>query len=121
MLNVHGIAVSGPTFPAQIWHLYMDTAIGNRPDVPFPPAQTQPQWTSWRGQYQYSGSYGTTARDHDDGDDDDGGARRRQLAPTTTADPSTTAPATTAAPPPPPTTTETQPPPPPTAVTGARP
>src|SRR3954468_18518572 len=26
MLNVHGIAVSGPTFPAQIWHLYMETA-----------------------------------------------------------------------------------------------
>ena len=40
MLSVHGIAVSGPTFPAQIWHLFMDTAIGNRPDVPFPPAQT---------------------------------------------------------------------------------
>ena len=38
MLNVHGIAVSGPTFPAQIWHSYMETAIGNRPDVPFPPA-----------------------------------------------------------------------------------
>src|SRR5256714_1666795 len=58
MLNVHGIAVSGPTFPAQIWHLYMDTAIGNRPDVAFPRATTQPVWATWRGQYQYSGSYG---------------------------------------------------------------
>jgi penicillin-binding protein 1A len=58
MLSVHGITVSGPTFPAQIWHLFMDTAIGKRPDVPFPPARTQPVWTSWRGQYQYSGSYG---------------------------------------------------------------
>jgi penicillin-binding protein 1A len=57
MLSVHGITVSGPTFPAQIWHLYMDTAIGNRADVPFPPARTDPVWTSWRGQYQYSGAY----------------------------------------------------------------
>ena len=24
MLSVHGITVSGPTFPAEIWHLYMD-------------------------------------------------------------------------------------------------
>ena len=71
MLSVHGIAVSGPTFPAQIWHLYMDTAIGNRPDVPFPPAQTQPVWTSWHGQYQYGGSYGYVDARHDDA------ARRR--------------------------------------------
>jgi Membrane carboxypeptidase (penicillin-binding protein) len=61
MLNVHGIAVSGPTFPAQIWHSYMGTAIGNRPDVQFPPASSQPVWTSWRGQYQYSGAYGLTS------------------------------------------------------------
>ena len=46
MLNVHGIAVSGPTFPADIWHLYMETAVGKKPDVPFPPATTQPVWTS---------------------------------------------------------------------------
>jgi penicillin-binding protein 1A len=59
MLNVHGITVSGPTFPAQIWHLYMDTAIGRRPDVPFAPAKTQPECVSWRGQYQYSGAYST--------------------------------------------------------------
>jgi penicillin-binding protein 1A len=59
MLNVHGIAISGPTFPAQIWHTFMGTVIGNRPDVPFPPATTQPVWTSWRGQYQYSGAYGS--------------------------------------------------------------
>ena len=58
MLNVHGIAVSGPTFPAQIWHSFMGTAIGNRPDVPFPPASSNPVWTSWHGQYQYSGAYG---------------------------------------------------------------
>jgi penicillin-binding protein 1A len=58
MLSVHGIAVSGATFPAQIWHAYMETAVGNRPDVPFPEPQSQPTWVSWRGQWQYSGSYG---------------------------------------------------------------
>src|SRR5437764_10430455 len=58
MLSVHGIAVSGPTFPAQIWHTFMTTAIGDRPDVPFPPAQTEPVWTSWRGQWEYSGASG---------------------------------------------------------------
>ena len=46
MLSVHGITVSGPTFPAEIWHLYMDTAIGKRPDVPFRPARTPPEWVS---------------------------------------------------------------------------
>ena len=60
MIDVHGIAVSGPTFPAQIWHLFMETAIGNRPDVPFPPATGKPVWTSWRGQYQYAGAPATT-------------------------------------------------------------
>ena len=60
MLDVHGIAVSGPTFPAQIWHLYMETAIGGRPDVPFPPALTKPEWTDWQGQYQYAGAPAAT-------------------------------------------------------------
>jgi penicillin-binding protein 1A len=60
MLDVHGIAVSGPTFPADIWHLYMETAIGNKPDVPFPPATGTPVWTTWRGQYQFAGAPATT-------------------------------------------------------------
>jgi penicillin-binding protein 1A len=114
MLSVHGIAVSGPTFPAQIWHLFMDTAIGRRPDVPFPPARTQPVWTSWRGQYQYSGSYGysstTTA-----GTTTAGTTQHSPSTHATTAQHSTpapTVPATTATVP----ATTTEPPPPPTEV-----
>jgi penicillin-binding protein 1A len=114
MLSVHGIAVSGPTFPAQIWHLFMDTAIGSRPDVPFPPARTQPVWTSWRGQYQYSGSYGysstTTA-----GTTTAGTTQHSPATHATTAQHSTPAPtvsATTATVP----ATSTEPSPPPTAV-----
>ena len=60
MLDVHGIAVSGPTFPADIWHLFMEVADGSRADVPFPAPATKPVWLSWRGQYEYGLSYGTT-------------------------------------------------------------
>jgi penicillin-binding protein 1A len=106
MLNVHGIAVSGPTFPAQIWHAYMGTAIGNRPDVPFPPAMTQPVWTSWRGQYEYSGAYGTTTTSTDTGATTT--SPHPRTAPTTRSQPVTTVPPTTFVPP----TTTTAPPPP---------
>jgi penicillin-binding protein 1A len=124
MLSVHGIAVSGPTFPAQIWNLFMDTAIGSRPDVPFPPARTQPVWTSWRGQYQYSGS---SSYGYGSGSGSAATTTTTEEPPASTAQP-TTAPATTAAPPtttsappPPPSTTEPPPePPPPTAVSMKR-
>jgi penicillin-binding protein 1A len=114
MLSVHGIAVSGPTFPAQIWHLFMDTAIGNRPDVPFPPARTEPVWTSWRGQYQYSGAYAassSTTTAAATATTRSGGTTTARSTPVTTsapvppttteAPPVTTEPVTTTAPPPP--------------------
>jgi len=112
MLSVHGIAVSGPTFPAQIWHTFMTTAIGNRPDVPFPPAQTEPVWTSWHGQWEYSGAYGYSTTT---GSSSGGTTVTTPAAPHTTSHGTTTqiAPVTTA-PAPPPTTTEPPPEPPPT-------
>ncbi len=121
MLSVHGITVSGPTFPAQIWHLYMDTAIGNRADVPFPPARTDPVWTSWRGQYQYSGAYSSGYSSSSSGSGSSGsGSSGTPTSGTTTAartDATPTAPApqpaTTATPAPTPpavTTAETPPP-----------
>jgi penicillin-binding protein 1A len=118
MLSVHGIAVSGPTFPAQIWHLYMDTAIGRRADVPFPPALTKPEWTSWQGQYQYGGSYGV-ASSSSTTTGTTIATRTTTPAQTTRSVPVTTAPVTTIAPPPPP-STETVSPPPPTD-TGVQP
>lgn len=109
MFDVHGIAVSGPTFPAQIWHLFMETAIGNRPDVPFPVATGKPVWTSWRGQYQYTGAPyvapTTTATTTT-------GPTVTKPPPTVnqnTSPPTVTAPTTTEAPPP--TTTTVEPPP----------
>jgi penicillin-binding protein 1A len=122
MLSVHGITVSGPTFPAQIWHLYMETAIGNRADVPFPPARTQPAWTTWRRQYQYSGasgSYGQTSSTSGatTASTPATGTTETAQRPTTTAAPATTvSPVTTATQPPaqtetvlPPTTTDASP------------
>ena len=115
MLNVHGITVSGPTFPAQIWHTYMGTAIGNRADVPFPPATTQPVWTSWRGQYEYSGSYSNSTTTLDTGATTtaaraSGHTTTTHVQPTTVAPPATTEilPPTTTALPPPSTTEPTQ-------------
>jgi penicillin-binding protein 1A len=57
MLSVHGIAVSGPTFPATIWHLFMESAVGRRKDVPFRKPVSAPKWTAWRGEYQYYGGW----------------------------------------------------------------
>ena len=61
MLDVHGITVSGPTFPATIWRLFMTSAIGGRKDEPFPEPRSQPAWTSWHGRYQYSGGTFTSS------------------------------------------------------------
>jgi penicillin-binding protein 1A len=115
MLDVHGTVVSGPTFPAQIWHAYMSTAVGNRPDVAFPPAQTQPVFTSWRGQWEFGGAYGLTTTTTSTNTTPAPPAPREQVTThattTTQAPPPTTtvapAPTTTAPPPPPPPPTET--------------
>jgi penicillin-binding protein 1A len=52
MRDVHGISVSGPTFPATIWHLFMDTAVGGSPPRDFIPPRSEPIWHPFtRGQY----------------------------------------------------------------------
>jgi penicillin-binding protein 1A len=56
MLDVHGIAVAGGTFPAQIWHLFMQQALANQPVRNFLLPLTYPSYdSSWHGQWQYSG------------------------------------------------------------------
>jgi penicillin-binding protein 1A len=52
MLNVHGIAVSGPTFPATIWRTFMQKAVGRTNSVDFKEPSVMPTWHSFtRGQY----------------------------------------------------------------------
>jgi penicillin-binding protein 1A len=58
MLSVHGIAVSGPTFPATIWRLFMEPAAKYAPfPTEFPVATHAPVWTSHTLQYAMSGGY----------------------------------------------------------------
>jgi len=58
MRSVHGIAVSGPTFPATIWKLFMERAIAYAPfPTAFPVAKSEPVWTSHQLQYAMSGGY----------------------------------------------------------------
>jgi penicillin-binding protein 1A len=111
MLNVHGIAVSGPTFPATIWRSFMQAAVGKSNPAEFTEPAVLPTWhTFTRGQYAVGGydstpSYysGTTTK--------------------TTSTPTKTSPSKTPPPPPPPPpapsiplpTTPTPPPPTPTS------
>jgi penicillin-binding protein 1A len=121
MLSVHGIAVSGPTFPAQIWHTFMGTAIGNRPDVPFPEAKTEPHWTYWHGQYQYSGAYGyssSSSYGETTSSTETSSHETSPAKPSGSPKPTAPPPATTSAPPPP---TVEQPPPPEPTLTSPEP
>jgi penicillin-binding protein 1A len=52
MTSVHGISVAGGTFPAQIWRLFMEEAIGSTPERDFPEPKSEPIWHEFtRGQY----------------------------------------------------------------------
>jgi penicillin-binding protein 1A len=52
MTDVHGIAVAGGTFPATIWHLFMQGAIGSFPAKAWTLPHTYPVWKPFtRGQY----------------------------------------------------------------------
>jgi penicillin-binding protein 1A len=120
MTSVHGIPVTGGSFPAQIWHLFMSSAIGQLEPVDFPEPKDEPEWKDFeRGQYARSFGYYRENNDY--------------VAPTTTTEAAdtTTAATTPMAPPankpappprkppvkttppaPPPTTTAPAPPPP---------
>ena len=58
MRSVHGIEVSGPTFPATIWKLFMSRAADYAPfPAAFPTAKTSPVWRTRDLKYAMSGSY----------------------------------------------------------------
>jgi penicillin-binding protein 1A len=50
MSSVHGIAVAGGTFPAMIWHDYMETAESTGCE-PFPEPRNPVEWIPFHGQY----------------------------------------------------------------------
>jgi penicillin-binding protein 1A len=52
MENVHGIAVSGGSFPTEIWALFMDDALDGVPETEFPEPDRWPTWKPFtRGKY----------------------------------------------------------------------
>ena len=55
MENVHGIAVAGGTFPAEIWRLFMDPALDKVEPTSFPEPSSWPEWKPFsRGRYALS-------------------------------------------------------------------
>jgi penicillin-binding protein 1A len=58
MRSVHGISVSGPTFPATIWKLFMERAADYAPfPKEFPQPKTPPVWITRKLQYALAGGY----------------------------------------------------------------
>jgi penicillin-binding protein 1A len=58
MTSVHGISVSGPTFPATIWKLFMErAAYYARSPKEFPSPKTEPVWITHKLQYAMTGGY----------------------------------------------------------------
>ena len=52
MTSVHGISVAGGTFPAQIWRLFMGSALDGTREWEFAEAKNEPIWHEFtRGQY----------------------------------------------------------------------
>ena len=55
MENVHGIAVSGGSFPAEIWRLFMEPALEGTEPEQFPEPAVWPEWKPFtRGEYALS-------------------------------------------------------------------
>jgi penicillin-binding protein 1A len=116
MENVHGIPVSGGSFPAQIWRLFMGDAIGHLDSMEWKEPTDWPEWSDFE-QGQYARSFGYT----DDVyvppvEEDEETTEETEPAPPTTVE-APPPPTTTEAPPPPPTTqaappVTTEPPPP---------
>jgi penicillin-binding protein 1A len=61
MTSVHGIAVAGGTFPAQIWHDYMSVAHGTACNS-FPPPTTPAHFSTFYGDHAANGLRGSNGR-----------------------------------------------------------
>ncbi|MGH3110181.1 MAG: transglycosylase domain-containing protein, partial [Gaiellaceae bacterium] len=71
MESVHGIAVSGGTFPAEIWRLFMEPALENDEPTDFAEPSLWPQWQPFtRGRYALTyDPYYTPPAEEDEEDD----------------------------------------------------
>ena len=69
MTSVHGISVAGGTFPAQIWHDFMEVALDGHCET-FPEPDDPVEWIPFHGEYTSSSGSGCS---------DGLGRRHRQL------------------------------------------
>src|SRR5262245_20755265 len=131
MENVHGIAVAGGSFLAQVWRRFMEQAVRYSPAQEFAQPLTSPQWQEFhQGPWAFSGAVPETTSETTT---TTATTKPATTSPTTTEQEpvtveQTTVPVTTIAPPPPPPTTEppattvappSPPPPPPPTTTEA--
>jgi penicillin-binding protein 1A len=65
MTSVHGRTVSGGSFPADIWNLFVSRALSPTPVADFPLPRQQPVWRDWEGEYDTYGSYTPSYEDGD--------------------------------------------------------
>jgi penicillin-binding protein 1A len=116
MLDVHGIAVAGGTFPAAIWQGFMDAALAGQPVAGWRQPEDGVDWKRFCGRFQFARSY-RDARP-------EAGCPKPRPKPTSAATTTTPPPPPPPPPPPtvePPTTTEPPPPPPPNeSLVGAK-
>jgi penicillin-binding protein 1A len=124
MTNVHGISVSGSTFPSLIWRDFMTAAVGNAPERDFPEPKTEPKFAPFtKGTYGRSFGYdpgysyswsSPSSSSSDDEEEDEDETEERAATPEAPGAPASPAkpkrepkpapaspPATTEAPPPP--------------------
>jgi penicillin-binding protein 1A len=74
MENVHGIAVSGGSFPAEIWRRFMEQALEGTEATSFPEPSVWPEWKPFtRGKYalDYDPYYTPSTDTYDTYDEDD--------------------------------------------------
>jgi penicillin-binding protein 1A len=107
MLNVHGISVSGPSFPATIWRLFMEKALDAVPAHDWPTPSVYPTWHSFT-HAQYARPYVQPPAYTGGGAPAPRTTTKKTTTTTTTAPPPPPPPPVAPVPPPPP-----QPPPPP--------
>jgi penicillin-binding protein 1A len=118
MESVHGIAVAGGSFPAEIWRRFMEQAVRYSPAQEFSSPTTPPQWREFhQGPWAFAGAVPETTTTTTTATTTTRPTARTTTEEATVEVPPTTAPTTTPAPSPPPATTvapiTTAPPPPP--------
>jgi penicillin-binding protein 1A len=84
MENVHGISVSGGSFPAEIWRLFMEPALEDTEPTPFAEPALWPQWQTFtRGRYAltYDPYYTPPAEDEGEDEKEEEGAEEKPAEP----------------------------------------